>query len=306
MAQWNYRYAGLQIASQLPIPEWTIFACDETADKPDVLFTLQPPAAIPAREPFVRPNECRFSIPETGEYCVRRGCEIIVTPAPGAGAAELRLFLLGSAWAALCYQRGLLALHVSVVQVGEQAAAFCGPSGAGKSSLAAALTVRGYPLRGDDLCCIEFISGEARVYPSAPRLKLWRQALNNLGWSADDLERDHFRQDKFHLSSHASSSEAHVSRLTSLPLGAIYLLSWGELGLARLTGLEALRRLVASATYRAQLIEPLGLTGAYWESCARLARSAPLWELKRPCDWDSMNATLAYLIESWHEGFYGL
>ena len=53
----------------------------------------------------------------------------------GATDADVRLFLLGSAWAALALQRGLLPMHMSAVgSVGGDIHAFTGPPGAGKST----------------------------------------------------------------------------------------------------------------------------------------------------------------------------
>jgi hypothetical protein len=304
----NYRYAGLQIVSELPIPEWTIFEQDEPFADEDVRITLrsvQTGQVLKSSEAWIAPGEYCFLVPEAAEYRVLHGREIIVTPAPNAGANELRLFLLGSAWGALCYQRGILALHMSVVQVSEHAVAFGGASGAGKSSIAAGLLARGYPLIGDDLCCFDFAAGVPRVYPSAPRLKLWRDALAHLGWYDEDLVRDHFRMDKFHVTARRGEASTETIRASSsklaadalpVPVRAIYMLEWGDLGLTRVTGLNALRRLVASATYRAELIDPLGQTGTYWEQCAQLVHATPIWELVRPRDWAMMDAAIDLLM----------
>lgn len=296
MAEWNYRYAGLNIISALPLPEWAIFEQAGPPAEVDVRITLQsgrPGSISQPVDTWITPDEYCFSIPEAGDYRVARGREIIITPAAETGQAELRLFLLGTAWGALCYQRGLLALHTSVIRVNEQAIAFCGAAGAGKSSLAAGLVARGYPLIGDDLCCFDFAAGGPQVYPSAPRLKLWREALTNLGWQDDHLTRDHFRLDKFHKE--LAGCDAHKS----VPVRALYLLEWGNLSLTRLTGLKALRRLVAAATYRPGLLEPLGRVGAYWEQCAQLARAVSIFELRRPRDWAMMTAAIDLLLQNW-------
>ncbi len=297
----SYGYAGLKIISELPILEWAIFEQGAPWIEADVSIRLSHAQTPQAKsgEVWITPEEYCFSVPETGEYRVLGGREIIVTPAPGVGAPELRLFLLGSAWGALCYQRGILALHTSVVQVNEHAVAFCGATGAGKSSLAAGLVARGLPLIGDDLCCFDFKAGAPRVYPSAPRLKLWRDALTNLGWQSDNLVRDHFRMDKFHVQDVPGLRVNESGATAPVPMRAIYLLTWGDLGLTRVTGLKALRRLIESATYRAELLEPLGQTVAYWEQCAQLARATPIWELARPRDWAMMDAAIELLVTHW-------
>ena len=252
MGRWHYGYAGLRVASELPIPEWAAFVQPGSFEDADVRIALGGAQTFQTSEvsktsevltPYTTADEYRFHIPEAGDYWVHHGREIIVTPAPDAGAREVRLFLLGSAWGARCYQRGILALHSSVVQAGDHAIAFCGETGSGKSSVAAWLIARGYRLVSDDLCRCEVADEKARVYPSAPRLKLWHDALDVMGWSEEGLERDHFRMDKFH-----KDLTGFWKPVRSAPLRAIYLLDWGEPSIARLTGMNALRRLVAAAT----------------------------------------------------------
>ena len=305
--QHPYDYSGLHINSEIEIPEWVPFERSEVFDLPDVAISLNiaengPP---PGGEglPAIDAQVYRFHVPGTGDYCVRHGREIGVTPVPGAEARELRLFLLGSAWGALCYQRGLLALHAGVVQAGDRVFAFCGAPGAGKSSVAAWLVAHGHRLIGDDLCRFEVVAGQARVYHSAPRLKLWRDALGELGLSDEGLERDHFRLDKFHLPWREGLEPASLRKppcaMTTLPVRAIYLLEWGNPGLKRLTGASALRRLIAAATYRGDLVEPMGQVAAHWKRCAEVARRVPIWEFSRPRDWSAIDAAMRLLQAHW-------
>lgn len=293
----------------MPLPEWSAFSQPSPFSEPDVEIVLgdaQTPDDSRSSEVLVTANECHFRVPQVGWYRVRAGHEIIVKPEPEAGPREVRLFLLGSAWAALCYLRGILPLHASVVQVGGHGVAFCGPTGAGKSTLAAWLVERGYRLVGDDLSRFEIgVEGLACVYPSAPRLKLWRDALEGLGWSSDGLERDHFRTDKFHLLAPRSQTSLHSSPVPAepdgvpaspLPLRAIYLLEWGECRVTRLTGANALRRFVAAATYRGDLLEPMGRAAAHWERCAEFVRRVPVWALGRPRGWAELRAATNELV----------
>lgn len=317
-----YSYAGLNVTSELALPEWAEFEQPQPTGDMDVVITLagaldpdltlqgeQSPAnrsrdrnseiASPstlAMTPVITADEFRLHVPETGDYYVHHGREIVVTPAVGAGAREVRLFLLGTAWGALCYQRGALSLHASVVQLGNGAIAFCGPTGSGKSTIAAWMLARGARLVGDDLCRFEIAGREAHVFPAAPRLKLWRDALDRMGRTTDDLERDHFRMDKFHLPAVRGEQYFRAAVQTPLRLHAIYLLEWGETGLTRLTGTTALRRLVQAATYRGELLEPMGRLAEHWQRCADLARSAPIFRFARPRDWNAMEGAIASLV----------
>jgi len=190
MAHWSYTYSGLRVISELQLPEWIPFADSFPRTEPDVFIQVEsrwPETPEPEQSwPLIDTDHYRFAVPDVSRYLVRQGREILVVPAPGAGAREVRLFLLGSAWGALCYQRGLFPLHASMVRVGSGVVAFCGAPGAGKSTLAAWLASRGYRLVVDDLCRVDLSVPEPpRVWPSVPRLKLWRAALSALGWSAE-------------------------------------------------------------------------------------------------------------------------
>jgi len=295
---WRYVYSGLQVISELELPEWESFLHPEPFAATDVLILVE---AAQEREPaavetltYISATEYRFFVPGTASYCVKNGSEIIVSPVTGAGSCELRLFLLGSAWGALCYQRGLLAIHASVVCIGDNATVFCGHPGKGKSTLTAWLAARGHALVSDDLCCIDMsLQERTSVYPSTPHFRLWSDALDVLGYKSYRLERDHFRFDKFILPWLGEMIEQPV------PLRAIYLLEWGEFNVQRMSGLNALQGFVSAATYRGFLLDRMGLSGSYWQRCLELVRRVPVWQLTRPKDLTQMDTTLTILLSHW-------
>ena len=283
MPHWFYKHSGLEIISDLYLPEWTGFEQPQRPAHPDltIRFHVVPLAerAAETTESSVGVDKYRFFAPEAGHYRVRLPGEIDIWADPGAEMSKIRAFLLGSALGAFYHLRGLLTLHASVVQVGDAAIAFCGESGAGKSTLAAWMSAQGHTLVSDDLCRVEIPqSGSVSVYPSASRLKLWRDALLTLGWDEDGLDRDHARMEKFHV------PLAQDGARDPLPLSAIYLPVWGDFNLTRLTGLTALRRLIGAGAYRGELLEPIGALGGYWLQCAELLQRVPVWELSRPRD----------------------
>jgi len=288
---WTYRYANLTIRSGLELPEWTMFGA-ALAGAPEVEVELDregPWAAC--GEPLLTPEFHRFQVPGTAEFEVAGGRRIVARPAREAGAMEVRGFLLGTAWASLVYQRGLLALHASAVERDRAALLLCGPSGAGKSSTAAGLMRLGCPLVGDDLCCLTLPGeGPPLVHRGAPRLKLWQEALEHLDFQGEGLQRDHFRAEKYHLPLSRPAS------LEPLPLAGVVLLGWGPLALTLLQGLPALRGLVEAATYRGYLLEPMGLTASHWERCLAVKQAVPVWSFTRPKDWKGQEAALNYLL----------
>lgn len=287
----HYMYAGLRVASELELPEWSVFECAD--DGADVTFWLNDArASLHELGSSLTRDDCVFPMETVASYHIRGGYEIVVTPQRGAGLREVRLFLLGTAWGVLCYQRGILLLHASVVRDGKGARAFCGPSGAGKSSLAAALIERGYTLVSDDLCRVEFLPDETVwVYPSSPRLKLWDDALRQMQRDAADLQRDYFRADKFHVLLNEKRDAAPMM------LDALYLLEWGELGLTRLRGATALQRLVQHATYQAGFLHDMNMYEEHWARMAELVRRVPVFAFRYPREWNAIEQAIS-LVKS--------
>jgi hypothetical protein len=284
----HYDYWGLKVAANRLWPALAPFESAGGAEA-DVRIEMRP--TIPAQAAMrvtIGPRQADLQLAGVGRYAALDGSLIEVAPEAAARVEALELFLFGSAWGLLCYQRGLLPLHASVVERNGGAVAFCGPSGAGKSTLVAALLRRGWRLIGDDLCrCDPQVAGGALVWPSLPRLKLWQAALDALGESRAGLKQDLAGEDKFHwpAPNHAGCVPA--------PLRAIYVLEWGALGAERLRGSQALRQLVAAATYRADFVEAMGGLAAHWRACADIARRVPIFRLSRPRDWASLEAALA-------------
>jgi hypothetical protein len=233
-----------------------------------------------------------FHTPGVGSYAVWDGREIAVHPERGAAAEVVRLFVLGSAWGMLLHQRGALAMHASAVRIGTGTVAFCGPPTAGKSTIAGWLVGRGHELVSDDLCRVEVpAAGAPRVWPGTVRLKLSRESLTATGLHGQGLARELPLGEKFHVPLKSPTAAG------SLPLAAVYLLEWGDPCVTRLAGTEALRRFLAAATYRAEALEPPGELARHWERCAELLRRVPVYELRRPRDWEAMDDAMASVTQ---------
>ncbi|WP_271079530.1 hypothetical protein [Aurantiacibacter sp. MUD61] len=97
----------------------------------------------------------------------------------GNSDGEIALFLTGSAWGALCYQRGLLPLHASGISLDGKIYAFTGPSGAGKSTIAAGLGKAGFDFFTDDIVILDPATAGDQVtaYAGQRDLKLWDDAI---------------------------------------------------------------------------------------------------------------------------------
>lgn len=295
MTRWSYRQAGLNVDSAVEIPDWSSFAlpptpaADDTAaddTRADVTVAVAPfdPASPDTDRVEQDGRFVWIGTPPFARFAIVDGRTITVHPLPGQPPRQWLPFLLGSAWNALCLQRGLLLLHAAVVGGPDGAYAFCGPSGAGKSTMAAQQMRRNRALLSDDLCRVD-PGPPALVHPSAPRLRLWEDAVRAVGADPQTLSRLLNGRDKYLLPAQGRTLT------TPAPLRAIFLLEWGPPSVQPLTGLTGLSRLIQDATYRPQMIAALGLTAQYWQQCLALLRAVPLYRLCRPRDLTSLPTT---------------
>ncbi|WP_244517602.1 hypothetical protein [Ancylobacter rudongensis] len=222
-----------------------------------------------------------LQVPMVGRFLVRQSGDITVAPQPGASDAEIRLFLLGSVLGMVCHQRGLLPLHASSVVIDGGAVAFCGHSGMGKSTLALRFARRGHAVVSDDVCVLDN-GAPARVRPSFPRLKLWRDAIEDAALSPEGLERNRRGQEKFHF------LEPEAGVRDPLPLRAIFLLRRASLdakeGIERLSAPLDIVAALEAETFRPEIGRALGAERSLFQARALLASTVPVYQLRRQPD----------------------
>jgi hypothetical protein len=183
------------------------------------------------------PNGARFLVSGGDRITYDRG---------SASDREVALFLLGSAWGALCYQRGLLPLHASAIIHRGAVHAFTGPSGAGKSTLSAALADRGRSFFTDDVLIIDpaQIANGNNCYSGQKDLKLWKDALKLTNAEKVSAVRDaEDFQKYFALPANASSRSA--GRLASLSIlqNDTANMAVHPFGIAKIPGSQSIKQL---------------------------------------------------------------
>ncbi len=291
-----YRHSGCIVQSQLELPEWRAFLI-EAAGEPDIAIRLAGDLGTdvaPDHAPLVDGNALSFSVPDVGTWRITGGAEIAVQPAGDPASIEVRLFTLGSAWGALGYQRGWAMLHGSAVLGPKGAVLFCGPQGAGKSTMAAALSLQGLPLVGDDLSRVEAGRADrpARIYPSSTRHKLWAEAIEALGLSERGRVQDWFRSDKYHL-----DADTSVPVDLPVPLAGIYVLEYGKrFSVERLGGGDAAIAVLRETAYRPHFLEAMGRLSEQAVYAAQIAASVPVWRLTRQADLAQLSDVSERLI----------
>jgi hypothetical protein len=238
-------------------------------------------------------DEFVLQIRNTARYRVRGGNEITVDLAVGASERNVRVFLLGSALGVLCHQRGLLPLHASAIEIDGRTVAFAGSSGAGKSTVAAYFHGRGYRVLTDDLCVVSIAEdGTPRAWPGPPRIKLWRDAVDALGYKDQALAPAVDGLEKYQLpTSSGEESEA-------LPLAKLYVLGNVPPGasekVARLTGGHALTAIFRQ-TYCRRILELMGGTIYQFERGVLLLKHVSIYQTPRRWGFDVFAGEMAKL-----------
>ena len=184
------------IKSQFPIPEF--FATPSSADVTIVVDRQHgfddflPQEVIERDSAFtIERDEAIFYFREIGLFIVRGGKTITLIPAAESSPLLTRQVLVGTIMATLLYQRGLLVLHASAVNVNGEAIAFLGQSGEGKSSMAAAFEAQGYGIITDDVAPIDLDSNIVTVAPGFPQTKLSLEVADTLGYDYDSFKLLH-------------------------------------------------------------------------------------------------------------------
>jgi len=178
--------AGWRVRSELPLPGAPPWTGDERA--PDVTITEGAvPSALPGgvdAGPLLQvapDGTARYEIASVAAYLVRDGREVVVDRRRGVADADVRVFLLGTVLAVLCYQRGIVPLHGSCIEVDGRAVAIVGPTGAGTSTLAAAARQAGLRVLGDEVTVLRPDGDRVLAVPTVPELALWPDVLASVG-----------------------------------------------------------------------------------------------------------------------------
>ena len=279
-ALYSYKAFGLQIASEIPLPELQPYD-----GPPKVVIKL---GRIPdCMDEVTEYNEHHkagekklfFQVKDVGKYYINNGNQIIIEPEDHADGRAIRLFLLGLAMGALLFQRGILPIHGSVISMGEYCFVLTGVQGAGKSTLASAFRKEGYPILTDDVAAIYFDeAGTPYVHPSYPQQKLWKDSLLAIGDPTELFPSIHGRLDKYAVAIPDMFCD------TPKKLAAIFEIKPEEGVEVRVTKLSGTSRLtlILNNIYRYDFIKGLGLGIEVFRYSAAIAGKASVFIITRP------------------------
>lgn len=298
-----YNLAGLRIVSDFPL-SWLPLCSNDAAEEHEVAIRRSdvPKAlsSVVAELPNAQynGNELLLVSPEAGRFLLRGGSEILIDPAPSLDYGELRSYLLGTAFGALCHQRGILPLHSSVIERADGCVAFVGPKGAGKSTLAAALASRGHQVLADDVCFLRVDDkGGIRTWPGLSRIRLWQDTLTALGCGGPEVERELGGDNKYLIPTASPRTPSAPRRLR----GVYQLhttLNGGGASVDRIQGAKAIEVLVQNV-YRLNLAACMGYKPAAFAACAATAINVPVFQFSRPFGFNLLQEGVEFLEDHW-------
>lgn len=231
----------------------------------------------------IRDRRMLIRVPNGPRYLIEDGNSILYEATEGHDGREIVLFLLGSVWGALCYQRGLIPLHASAISVNGAIHAFTGHSGAGKSTLASALAARGHEFFTDDVLILDpaQLDPEPLCFTGHKDLKLWQDAIAMTGAERGSPVRSVAGFDKFYAVPHHESS-AIVGRLANLVI-----LGDARPGMgAEINAIEGARAVLqlSGSVYRPAFASAILGRRILFEALAKLVGNVRVFRFRRPFD----------------------
>ena len=277
-----YTAYGLSIRSEIELPELLPAPEHNKNSAIDVQITLRsvPKSGLADNVEGpgwfqASPDALWLDIEEVARFLISDGQQIIIDPYHGADEESIRLFLLGSAFGAILFQRGHFVLHGNAIRVGNQCMVCIGDSGAGKSTLAAGFMQRGYSILSDDVVALD---DEYRVLPGFPRIKLWKNTADNLCIETRGLRRIRPTDEKFNY------PLGGLFQKEPLPIRWIYILEMHDketVTIKPLKGMQLFRPLYEN-TYRPGYLEGMKLQEWQLRKCGQLARKVYMANIRRP------------------------
>lgn len=280
---WTYRISGLSVLSEIDIPGAMPYKGSEGTE---VYVRVGPVPKLISGEQTTstrwvsRGSTFLFEVPHVARFMIAAGREITVQISDWDKIQDASLYLLGSVFAVVLYQRRDPILHGSAVAFRGNAAVFCGPSGSGKSTLAAALLEHGCSFMNDDFCRIAFSpNGSPILFPDGRMIKLWEDSVISLSLSSQKTARVDKDSGKYFV--RPSSKQILGGR----PITSIYILSearsFCDLRVRRIIGVEAAAHLRANA-YKPEIISAMNMESKIFNTIASLISSAAIYMIERP------------------------
>lgn len=277
-----YEAFGFKIHSNIVFSELKERAILINKEQPDVIIYKKEVVETSSKKKQyweVDKNKVMFEVENIAKFTIESGKKITITPLEDYNEQIAKIYVLGSCFGALLYQRKIFPLHGSAIAIEGKAYLFIGEQGAGKSTIAAAFLNDGYQLISDDVIPITIGKDYVpMVTPAYPQQKLWEDTLDKIGKDYMDFRSIYGRERKYCVPVVDSYCSA------PLPLGGIFELQKNpdqELEIKPIMGLQSLNVLTIH-TYRNHLLYRMELIEWHFNMISQLTNYVEIFQIKRP------------------------
>ncbi|MCH6258784.1 hypothetical protein MLD52_19655 [Puniceicoccaceae bacterium K14] len=293
--QHNLAY-DLKIKSAIDLPE--LRSCFFEPSEADVIISERAVETIIApTETGVawRAKEGQFElyVKDVARFAVSGGNRIDVDYLAPGKEREARIFLFGSAFAALLHQRRYSVMHASSVLTSKGSILFCGLSGDGKSTLAAGFAQRGYSVLADDVTALKYMDdGTFWTPPAFPLSRLCGDVIEALKWPVSSCQPMALEGPKFETFQPTLPEEG------AQPYCIVFLKPCvdEQVKFRKLSPIEAVESLV-KRTYRYRFAVGMGFRESHYKQTIELAKTVSIFEVSRPIGIKHLNASIERIIE---------
>jgi hypothetical protein len=274
-----YTAYGLKIKSEIDLPE--LKQVDSTEFDTSVVYGDVPKeiknptkkgVAFQAKE-----NEFLLNVKDVADFYVINGKEIVVSKNENASDSEVNLFLLGSAFGAVIFQKRKIPFHGSSVIINDQAVIVSGVSGVGKSTIVANLVRMSYPLLSDDVTVLESENNNIIASFGFPQVKLWLDSLEQMKIESTNLKKIRPQLEKYKYPIFNFIEDKKV-------VSSVFIIKRKNtegVEIEEIKGSEKFKILSAN-TYRKQFVEALNVKNEHFKIIAGMASKVNLYVIQRP------------------------
>ena len=196
---YSYMLYGMKITSDIEFGQ--LVGCEDDRSSDVIVESGDIPQWLADKEregiQYEFGDEISWLANRTCYLYMEKGSRITYRLKEGGNPMYLRTYILGWGISMLALQRGIIAMHCSVVADEHGAVLISGRSGSGKSTLTAALLEEGYRLMADDMALVGETDERIMVSPAFPYQKLCRDAALEQGYRLEELQYISEEKDKF-------------------------------------------------------------------------------------------------------------
>ena len=291
----SYRAYGLSILSDIELP-----GVERTSAPPtrhDLRIMLCEPVRIGATDGqwiYRSPgrDHLELTIGGTLRITVRNGDLLQIRPDSRANPDDVAGQVVSTGIAVACYQRGLLPIHASAALTPDGAVFLTGPSGIGKSTTLAALMQHGLRPLCDDIVPVESTSEGLRLSGGGASLRLWQDAVADLGLNPDTAKPQRPEKAKY-IFPLATPDDQPVR----LRRGFVIQPEAGAKVCVQPLSQAQAFEVYAQRSFRRRTAEEMGRQDQVFRLASALAAQVPLTRIIRPTTGFGAHAMAALILE---------